>query len=838
MPGGLAQFFASDTYLPGAQCYHWESLLLWTQVVSNTLIGISFLAIALTLTVLRMRAASMPFRRTSFAFGTFIVCCALSHFALVFVTFQPVHGVDALVRAVTALASLGTVFLLPRLVPRALSLTRGAAAARRRGIELEAAVEGLERMYETTKELERIKTQFFANVSHELRTPLTLILGPTERLLAAPNLRDEQRRDLALVTRNARMLLRQVNDLLDVSRLEAGRLELRYARTDLAKLVQLTTAHFDALARERDLRFVTETPESVPAELDADLVQRVLLNLISNAFKFTPESGVIRVTVREANGGRGLIEVADNGAGVPAEQRELIFERFRQADGSSTRRYGGAGLGLAIAKDFVELHGGTLEVTDAPEGGALFLVELPLRAPEGAMVRETPSERPSLPPPEASQLALDELWSRAHTGDSLAPAPAAERPLVLVVEDNIEMNRFVCQTLSLDYRTEPALDGRQGLEKALRLMPDVIVSDLMMPGMSGDQLVQAIRNSPELIEVPILLLTAKTDETLRTRMLREGAQDYVMKPFAADELRARVSNLVTMKRTRQLLQRELGSEVHDVELLAREVTQQKRELQNAMDSMRVARQHAEQQSRLKSGFLGMMSHELRTPLAALQLQLERLLRSGAHELPPDKQTLVRRMSASIGRVHALIEGLLQYARIESGRFNARSENVDIGRLANEVVDELQMLAEDKGVVLKLNIEDAPGDFESDTSLVRLILLNLIDNGLRSTEHGQVRITIRFDERSCRLTVADTGPGIPREQQGKLFASFDDDTARHKQLPGTGLSLALVRELVTALGGSITVSSKVGHGTKFSVRIPHRTTGAVLPLPSEARHQHH
>jgi signal transduction histidine kinase len=313
-------------------------------------------------------------------------------------------------------------------------------------------------------------------------------------------------------------------------------------------------------------------------------------------------------------------------------------------------------------------------------------------------------------------------------------------------------------------------------------------------------------------------------------MLREGAQDYVMKPFAADELRARVSNLVTMKRTRQLLQKELGSEVHDVELLAREVTQQKRELQNAMDSMRVARQHAEQQSRLKSGFLGMMSHELRTPLAALQLQLERLLRSGAHELPPDKQTLVRRMSASIGRVHALIEGLLQYARIESGRFNARSENVDISRLAQEVVDELQMLADDKGVVLKLNIED-------DTSLVRLILLNLIDNGLRSTEHGQVRITIRFDERSCRLTVADTGPGIPREQQSKLFASFDDDTARHKQLPGTGLSLALVRELVTALGGSITVSSKVGHGTKFSVRIPHRTHGPVLPLAVEAR-QHH
>jgi signal transduction histidine kinase len=148
------------------------------------------------------------------------------------------------------------------------------------------------------------------------------------------------------------------------------------------------------------------------------------------------------------------------------------------------------------------------------------------------------------------------------------------------------------------------------------------------------------------------------------------------------------------------------------------------------------------------------------------------------------------------------------------------------------MEELQTVAEDRGIVLKLNVEDAPPDFESDAGLVRLILLNLIDNGLRSTEHGEVRITIRFDERSCRLTVADTGPGIPREQQSQLFASFDDDTSRHKQLPGTGLSLALVRELVAALGGSITVSSKVGHGTKFSVRVPHRPN---VSLPPPAPH---
>jgi DNA-binding response OmpR family regulator len=286
----------------------------------------------------------------------------------------------------------------------------------------------------------------------------------------------------------------------------------------------------------------------------------------------------------------------------------------------------------------------------------------------------------------------------------LPPTSDKQRPLVLVVEDNADMNRFVCETLSVEYRTESALDGRTGLEKALRNVPDLVLTDLMMPGMSGDQLVQAIRNSPELDDTPVVLLSARSDEAMRVRLLREGAQDFMLKPFAADELRARVGNLISIARTRQVLKKELNAQTHDMELLALALAHQKRETQTALESMRNARAQAEQASRQKTGFLSLVSQELRTPMAALALQLERLQHSTVRELPHDKHVLVSRMSGSVGRLYALVEGLLQYARIESGRFSVRTEALDVGRMASEVLDELRTAADEKGLELFLDAE--------------------------------------------------------------------------------------------------------------------------------------
>jgi PAS domain S-box-containing protein len=408
------------------------------------------------------------------------------------------------------------------------------------------------------RELDELKNQFFANVSHELRTPLALILGPAERMLnEGAYLQDLHRRDLRVIKRNAATLLKHVNDLLDISKLDADKMAVNYANTDLAKLAKMVCGHFDALAPERKISFACTTPEALPAELDPDKVERVILNLLSNAFKFTPQGGSVRLTVQRPNGGeRALIAVQDSGPGIRIEDRSLIFERFRQSDGASNRQFGGTGLGLSIAKDFVALHGGTISVTEAPGGGALFQVDIPLKAPAGWHVRPPVEEAQ-----DASEIgailngAIEELRLVGPVEQELQKQPdrSTSKPTILVVEDNPEMNRFIAQHLSSKFQVIAAFDGEDGLQKAQMTSPDLIISDIMMPKISGDQMVAALRQNPHFDRIPILVLSAKADDELRLKLLANGAQDYVMKPFSAQELLSRARNLVAMKQAQEQL---------------------------------------------------------------------------------------------------------------------------------------------------------------------------------------------------------------------------------------------------------------------------------------------
>src|SRR5499427_4419487 len=234
-------------------------------------------------------------------------------------------------------------------------------------------------------ELDHMKSVFLANISHELRTPLALILGPTEKWLNSADLSEEQHRDLDVVMRNGRSLLKTVNDLLDVSKLEAGKLTPVYARVDLSEIVRLTCSLFDGIAKDADVDYSVEVPHALIAEVDPEMIQRVLLNLLSNAFKFGAAGGRIACVLETAGTNAGL-QVQDNGPGIPIEMRERIFERFIQVEGEVTRRHGGTGLGLAIVKEFVELHHGSIREATPVGGGALFQVTLPLKAPAGARV--------------------------------------------------------------------------------------------------------------------------------------------------------------------------------------------------------------------------------------------------------------------------------------------------------------------------------------------------------------------------------------------------------------------------------------------------------------------
>ncbi len=809
----LHTILSSGSFLPHGHCYLWKPAILWAQILSNGSIGIAYVAIASMLAYLVNRGSYLPFKGMGLAFGAFIVTCGITHFFDVLVIWHPLYWLDSGVRIVTAAASVGTAIMLPPLIPRALTLARGAEAARRRGVELEAVVEDLESLYERTKQADELKTEFFANVSHELRTPLALIIGPAEKLLGAANLSAEQRRDAEVLLRNARTLKKHVDDLLDVAKLEAGRQGLRYARADAAELLRAVAAHFEGLADERGMRYTVEAPASLHAELDVDKTRRVVLNLVANAFKFTGAGGAVRCALRGSDA-EIVIDVADSGPGVPPEQRALIFERFHQAESSAARRFGGTGLGLAIARDFVELQRGRLEVRDAPEGGALFRVVLPRRAPADIDVEAQAGASEAFAG-DARQ-ALAELRT---LGAAPRTEASAEGPLALVVEDNADMNRFVAETLAPDYRVQQAFDGRRGLELAERLAPDLIVSDLMMPEHTGEELVAAIRKRPALDAVPILLLTAKTEEDTRVRLLRTGAQDYLTKPFSADELRARAANLVVVKRVRDVLQGEISARYEDLERLAREVTHRQRELRTALEAARVAREQAERASRIKSDFLGLISHELRSPLAVLQLQVERLELGGAG-LSDEAAGVLARMRRSTRQLGELIESLLQHARLRGGPLDPALAPVDAAALAHDVIDELRERAAEKGIALELRVVEPLPALATDRALVRVVIWNLVANGVKFTKEGGVTLEVDAGGDTHRFVVADTGRGMSAAEQARVFEPFESaESMRNKHTPGLGLGLALVRDLVSAIGGTLELESAPGRGSRFTVTLP-------------------
>ncbi|MGH7297661.1 MAG: ATP-binding protein, partial [Polyangiaceae bacterium] len=562
-------------------------------------------------------------------------------------------------------------------------------------------------------ELDALKARFVANVSHELRTPLALVLGVTERMRRAEGEGEPRAGDLATIEHNARLLLKHVNDLLDVAKLDAGKAEPGYVEVDLARLVALVGAQFESVAAERGVTFTVATPDGLPAAVDPDMVQRILLNLLSNAFKLTPRGGTVRCALERSEDHASMI-VADSGPGVPPSRREVIFERFVQLDRGDEQRFGGTGLGLSIVRDYVELHRGTVVVDDAPEGGARFVARLPLAAPGGVEVRPRVEARPphGATPEELASLraivdatvdATVDVAVDVAVDATVAPAPADGRPLVLVVEDNPEMRRFMAETLGREVAVVTGDDGESGLAAARAHRPAVIVTDLMMPRMGGEELLRAVRADRAISDTPVLVLTARADDDVRVRLLREGAQDYVLKPFAAEELLARVGNAVALKRARDLLAQEVQSTSRDVGELAAQLVEQQRNLRYALDSTRAAREHAERASAAKSAFLRTFAEHVGLPLARVKREADAL--AARRDLPREAGETVEAMASASSHLTEVVEALLGYADVQSGRLSTRPEDVDVAQLARGVVADLATRAEEKGLRVELAADD-------------------------------------------------------------------------------------------------------------------------------------
>jgi signal transduction histidine kinase/ligand-binding sensor domain-containing protein/DNA-binding response OmpR family regulator len=391
-------------------------------------------------------------------------------------------------------------------------------------------------------EVNQMKSRFLANISHEFRTPLTLILGPVEQALTA-NIDAPLREGLSLVRRNAHKLRGMIEQLLEFSRLEAGTVKLEVRSGDLRGYLGRVVQAFHSWAEPRGITLAMDF-ENVDGRgwFDADKLETVLNNLLSNALKFTPDGGRVEVT-GESTEGMLRVAVEDTGPGIPAEHLPRIFDRFYRVDES--HRTEGTGIGLALAKDLVEIHHGTISVRSRPGAGSTFTVTVPT-----ARKAYSEGEIAAGDPPEAArpEQASPHHASGSPVRDRTEDDGDTQRPMVLVVEDNTDLRAYLRSILTRDFLVDEAEDGGRGLARARECMPDLVVTDVMMPVMDGFELCAAMKSDECTSHIPVILLTAKAESASRIEGLQTGADDYLTKPFEAPELLSRVRNLIALRR--------------------------------------------------------------------------------------------------------------------------------------------------------------------------------------------------------------------------------------------------------------------------------------------------
>ncbi|MDP1824234.1 MAG: ATP-binding protein [Archangium sp.] len=645
-----------------------------------------------------------------------------------------------------------------------------------RTAELSAALERL-------RQLDALKSEFFANVSHELRTPLTLILAPLDDRLSQ-TITPEERRLLEGLRRNASRLLRLIDDLLDLSRIDAGQLRLDLASLDMGAMARQLGTLFASAAEARGIKLVVEGLEST-TDLwgDSHRLDSALSNLLGNAFKFTPAGGAVTLRVEETDT-EVKVTVKDTGPGIAPADLPRIFERYYQAEEGATRRVGGVGIGLALARNLVELHGGRLSVESELGHGAAFTISL-RRGKAHISPEVLERRRVQVEGAQARRASDAELEARpglergmpALTPKALGTAPVsfdgARRGRVLVVEDNPDVRAMLVDLLSAPFEVMVAPDGTAGLEAVKKLRPDLVLSDVMMPGLSGTQLCQAIKADPVLAATPVILLTARGGTDAAIEGFAAGADEFVEKPFHPRVLVARVQA--------QLRLRSLSLQVTAQARLAAVGT-------------------------LAAG----VGHEVRNPVNAVLNGVRALQdRPGLDETD---QRLLEVIADGAERINVISGALLTHVSPGDGG-GLRPVDPRAG------LDSTLRLLEHRLVGIEVHRDystDAP--VVASAAELNQIFVNLLDNGIRSPAK-HLWVEVKEAGEKVHIVVADDGPGVPLEIASRLFDPFFTTRSPGE---GTGLGLYLSKQSLLRWGGDLRFAPRPGGGTAFTVELPRGT----------------
>lgn len=388
------------------------------------------------------------------------------------------------------------------------------------------------------EEANKAKLQFFTNISHELRTPLTLIADPVNYIIHDDNLNSQQRSMLQIVQRNVLVLTQLVSEILDFRKVQNGKMELRLSDFNLTESMKQWIKLFSVSAQKKHITISMDAPDTIMLRADQDKIERICYNLLSNALKYTSEGGEISLMAKEENG-RVMISVADNGCGISSDELPYIFDRFYQAKNAGR----GTGIGLAIVKAFTELHHGEVSATSIEGKGSTFTIHIPVRQ-KGEVTNQPTEKIEQLVEPSSAE----EVPNQARHIDELIQPYQTDKPEVLIIDDNIDIRTYLRSVLSEKYNVSEAADGKVGLELARKIVPDIVLSDIMMPVMDGLAFCQQLKTDKAISHIPVILLTARSLDEQRAEGYEHGADAYLSKPFSLRLLLSRIDNLIESRK--------------------------------------------------------------------------------------------------------------------------------------------------------------------------------------------------------------------------------------------------------------------------------------------------
>ncbi len=648
---------------------------------------------------------------------------------------------------------------------------------------------------EALAEIDRAKTAFFSNVSHEFRTPLTLILGPLEEELAESHdpLPPARRERLEMAHRNSLRLLRLVNMLLDFSRIEAGRIQASYEPTDLAGLTLELVSVFRSAVEKAGLTLNADCPPMPePVYVDREMWEKIVLNLLSNAFKHTFD-GSINVTLRW-RASHVEMTVADSGVGIPAAELPRLFERFYRVKGTKSRTHEGTGIGLALVKELVALHGGKIVVESKEGQGSIFAVtiktgreHLPPDRVEAARTITSTATRDSAYIEEALRWLPNSSLQTAGSSIACAadgaalskgaePGADARKPRVLWADDNADLRSYVSGLLAPYYAVEAVADGEMALDAVLRRPPDIILTDVMMPRLDGFGLLRELRSDPRTRTIPVILLSARAGEESAAEGLDAGADDYLAKPFSARDLLTRVRTHLRLARLRR---------------------------ESALD-LEAANKELE-------AFSYSVSHDLRAPLRTMDGFSQALLEDFGSRMPEDARRYLRMIRKGAERMSALIDDLLSLSLLSRQILN--KQKMETAALVRHALRDLDPEQRDRRVEIKVgSLPPCVGD----PALLKQVWINLLSNALKYTrgrDPAVVEIDSRMEGKDRVFFVRDNGAGFDMAYADKLFGVFQR-LHREDEFEGTGVGLAIVHRIVRHHGGRVWAEAAVDQGATF------------------------